>query len=86
MGKNLTPNDHETILQEEYKIDIKNKNSLEEIRIKAHEDFIWIFLKQGTAKPRSEEVYNLDTSGYEENRKCANFCVCQVLEPKLPVN
>ena len=57
MGKNLTPNDHETILQEEYKIDIKNKNSLEEIRIKAHEDFIWIFLKQGTAKPRSEEVY-----------------------------
>ena len=67
MGKNLTPNDYETILQEEYKIDIKNKNSLEEIRIKAHEDFIWIFLKQGTAKPRSEEVYNLDTSGYEEN-------------------
>lgn len=67
MGKGLTPNDYETILQEKYKIDIKNENSLEEIRIEAHEDFIWIFLRQGTAKPRSEEVYNLTTYGYEEN-------------------
>lgn len=67
IGKDLTPNDYETILTERHKIDIKNKNALGEIHIKNHGNFIWIFLKQGTAKPRSEKVYNIETSGFEEN-------------------
>lgn len=67
MGKSLNSDDYGTILSNKEKIRIKKENFLEEIRIADYEDFIWIFLKQGTAKPRAKKVFNMTIADFEDN-------------------
>ena len=67
IGENLTKKDYENILLKKNRINIKKDNFLEETRIEEFDEFIWVFLKQGRAKPRAANVYNVATTKYEEN-------------------
>lgn len=67
IGENLNSDDHKTILSQSEEIIVRKETFPEETRVRDCDEFIWIFLKQGRAKPRTETVFNIKTSGVEAN-------------------